>query len=110
MQMITVTESARSKIIEILNEEDNPNVHLRTFIEGGGCSGFQYGFVIVEDQDPSDLVVELNGTHNLLVDFVSMQYLEGCSIDYVEGALGEHFTIDNPNAETTCGCGSSFGV
>lgn len=108
--MITVTESARSKIIEILNEEDNPNVHLRTFIEGGGCSGFQYGFVIVEDQDPSDLVVELNDTHNLLVDFVSMQYLEGCSIDYVEGALGEQFVIDNPNAETTCGCGSSFGI
>lgn len=108
--MITVTESARSKIIEILSEEDNPNVHLRTFIEGGGCSGFQYGFVIVEDQDPSDLVVELNDTHTLLVDFVSMQYLEGCSIDYVEGALGEQFVIDNPNAETTCGCGSSFGV
>lgn len=108
--MIEITDNARSKIVEILKEEENPNLMLRTFIEGGGCSGFQYGFALVEDKDPSDLAIELSDGHNLLVDFVSMHYLEGCTIDYVEGIMGEQFVIDNPNAETTCGCGSSFGV
>lgn len=110
MQMITITESAREKIVEILNEENNPNLNLRTFIEGGGCSGFQYGFALVEDQDDSDWSFDLNDDYKVLVDFVSMQYLEGCKIDYTEGAMGSQFVIDNPNAETTCGCGSSFGV
>lgn len=108
--MITITESAREKIVEILNEENNPNLNLRTFIEGGGCSGFQYGFALVEDQDDSDWSFDLNDDYKVLVDFVSMQYLEGCKIDYTEGAMGSQFVIDNPNAETTCGCGSSFGV
>ena len=108
--MIEITDNARTKIVEILKEEKNPNLKLRTFIEGGGCSGFQYGFALVEDQDESDWEFDLNEEYKVVVDFFSMQYLEGATIDYTEGIMGEQFVIDNPNAETTCGCGSSFGV
>jgi len=108
--MIEITDNARFKIVEILKEEDNPNLKLRTFIEGGGCSGFQYGFALVEDQDEGDWEFDLNEEYKVVVDFFSMQYLEGSKIDYTEGLMGEQFVIDNPNAETTCGCGSSFGV
>ena len=107
--MITVTESAKEKINDILFEENNPNVALRTFVQGGGCSGFQYGFTIDEEQNEDDFVLD-TGKFRVLVDSMSMMYLSGSTIDYKEELMGASFTIKNPNAETTCGCGSSFSI
>jgi iron-sulfur cluster insertion protein len=104
--MITITESARSKITEILSEESDPNLRVRAFVQGGGCSGFQYGFTLDADQNPEE-DFEVDG---VLVDSMSMQYMSGAVIDYREDAMGSSFVINNPNATTTCGCGSSFGV
>lgn len=107
--MIEITDSAADKIKDLLTEENNPNLKLRTFVQGGGCSGFQYGFTFDEEQNEDDFVIEKNGM-TLLIDSMSMQYLTGATIDYKEELMGSSFTIKNPNAETTCGCGSSFSV
>lgn len=107
--MIEITNSAVAKITDLLAEENNPNLKLRTFVQGGGCSGFQYGFTFDEEQAEDDFIVEKNGII-LLVDSMSMQYLTGATIDYKDELMGASFTIQNPNAESTCGCGSSFSV
>lgn len=107
--MITVTDSAKEKITDILIDENNPNVCLRTFVQGGGCSGFQYGFTIDEEQNEDDFALDI-GQFRVLVDSISMQYLQGAVIDYKDDLMGSSFTIKNPQAETTCGCGSSFSV
>jgi len=107
--MITITESAVAKIADILAEENNPAVKLRTFVQGGGCSGFSYGFTLDEEQNEDDFTIERNGIV-VLVDSMSMQYLQGATIDYKEELMGSQFVIQNPNATTTCGCGSSFAV
>ena len=107
--MITITPSAIAKISDLLTEENNPKLKLRTFVQGGGCSGFQYGFTFDEEQNEDDFVIEESGVA-LLVDSMSMQYLQGAVIDYKEDIMGSNFSIRNPNAQTTCGCGSSFSV
>ena len=100
---------AVEKLRELVAEEGNPELKLRVFVQGGGCSGFSYGFTLDEEQNEDDFVIE-NDNYNLLVDSVSMQYLEGATVDYVESLMGSSFSIKNPNAETTCGCGSSFSI
>ena len=105
--MITLTDSSVAKIKDLLAEENNPNIKLRVFVQGGGCSGMQYGFTFDEDQGDDDFVVEKDGVI-LLVDSMSMQYLNEAVVDYKDDIMGSNFTIKNPNAQTTCGCGSSF--
>jgi iron-sulfur cluster insertion protein len=107
--MIELTENAISKIVELLAEEGNPKLKLRTFVQGGGCSGFSYGFTLDEEQNEDDFTVEKPGM-TLLVDAMSMQYLQGSTVDFTEDSMGSQFTIKNPNAQSTCGCGSSFSV
>jgi iron-sulfur cluster insertion protein len=107
--MITVTDSAVEKIVDIIAEENNPKAKLRTFVQGGGCSGFSYGFTLDEEQNEDDFVIEKSGV-TILIDSMSMQYLQGASIDYKEEIMGSQFVISNPNAQSTCGCGSSFGI
>ena len=107
--MITISDNAKDKIIELLKEENNPDLKLRTFVQGGGCSGFSYGFTFDEDQAEDDWELPV-GTFKVLVDSMSMQYLQGAEIDYKESLEGAAFSIKNPNAQTTCGCGSSFSV
>ncbi len=107
--------SAADKVAELIKEEENPNLKLRVFITGGGCSGFQYGFSFDEDISDEDTIIEQHcsdgGTSvKLLVDSMSYQYLQNAEIDYVQGIQGEQFVIRNPNAKTTCGCGSSFSM
>jgi iron-sulfur cluster assembly accessory protein len=109
--MINVTETAASKISELLAEENKVGAGLRVFVQGGGCSGFQYGLMIDEgegDRD-ADQVFEVNGVR-LLVDPISIRYLKGAEVDFVDNHMGGGFTIKNPNAKSTCGCGSSFNV
>jgi iron-sulfur cluster insertion protein len=108
--MITVTESAKIKVLDLLAEENNPKLSLRTFVQGGGCSGFSYGFTFDELNNDDDFVIALNETYNLIIDGMSMQYLQGAEIDYTDDLTGSQFVIRNPNAQTTCGCGSSFSV
>ena len=103
------SDAAAAKVRELLDEEDHDDLKLRVYISGGGCSGFQYGFMFDENQDDTDTVIEKHGVV-LLVDPMSIQYLTGAEIDYVEGLEGAQFVIRNPNATTTCGCGSSFSV
>ena len=103
------TSSAASKVAELIKEEGNPALMLRVYIQGGGCSGFQYGFTFEEDVQEGDAEIVTDGV-KLLVDPMSMQYLMGAEIDYSEGLQGEQFVIRNPNASTTCGCGSSFSA
>jgi iron-sulfur cluster insertion protein len=103
------TDAAASKVRELMAEEGDENLMLRVYISGGGCSGFQYGFTFEQDLTDGDAVVE-NGGVKLLVDPMSYQYLVGAEIDYTEGLSGAQFLIRNPNATTTCGCGSSFSV
>jgi iron-sulfur cluster insertion protein len=107
--MIEITDNAKAKIIDLLNEENNPNLMLRTFVQGGGCAGFSYGFTFDEAQAEDDFSFDL-GSYKLVVDAMSMQYLQGARIDYKEDITGNSFSIFNPNASTTCGCGSSFSV
>ena len=107
--MINITDSAREKIIDILAEENNPKVFLRTFVQGGGCSGFQYGFMLDEEQNEDDFEVSA-GTFKVIVDAMSMTYMQGAEIDYKEDLMSNQFVIRNPNATATCGCGSSFAV
>jgi iron-sulfur cluster insertion protein len=105
--MITVTETAQTKIKSLFDEEGNPDLKLRTFVQGGGCSGMQYGFTFDEETNEDDFEIAA-GEIKLLIDSMSMQYLNDAVIDYVEDTMGSSFTIKNPNAQTTCGCGSSF--
>jgi len=107
--MITITESAKAKIKDLLLEENNPDIALRTFVQGGGCSGFSYGFTFDEEKNEDDFEIPVD-EFRLLVDSMSMTYLQGAEIDYKEDLMGSSFSIKNPNATTTCGCGSSFGV
>jgi len=104
--MITITESAQQKIKEVLADE-SPNTRLRMYITGGGCSGFQYGFSLEETQNEDDFEVPAGDTP-VLVDPLSMQYLENAKVDYKSDLNGSRFSISNPMAQTTCGCGSSF--
>jgi len=103
------TDSAAAKVKDLLAEEGNPNLKLRVFVQGGGCSGFQYGFTFDEDVADDDTTLDKDGVQ-LLVDPMSFQYLVGAEIDYKEDLEGAQFVIRNPNATTTCGCGSSFSV
>lgn len=107
--MVTMNPSAVSKIKEMLAEENNPNLKLRMFVQGGGCSGFQYGFTFDEEQNEDDFDLEFDGVH-LLVDSMSSQYLQGAEIEYTESLAGSQFSIKNPQAVTHCGCGSSFSI
>lgn len=103
------TDSAADKVRQLIEDEGNNDLMLRVFVTGGGCSGFQYGFTFEEDEQDGDTRVEKGGV-TLLVDPMSFQYLMGAEIDYKEDLSGAQFVIRNPNATTTCGCGSSFGV
>lgn len=105
--MITITESAVEKIKDILAEENNPAVKLRVFVQGGGCSGFSYGFTFDEEVNEDDFNIEINGI-KVLVDSMSSTYLQGAAIDFKDELMGASFVINNPNAQSTCGCGSSF--
>lgn len=109
--MIQVTEIAASKIHALLTEESKPGAGLRVFVQGGGCSGFQYGLMIDEGEGDAsaDQVFEIHGVR-LVVDPISARYLEGAEVDFVDNVSGGGFTIRNPNAKSTCGCGSSFSV
>jgi iron-sulfur cluster insertion protein len=105
--MITVTEQAVSKLKDLLAEENNTNLKLRVFVQGGGCSGMSYGFTLDETQNDDDWDLEISGV-KVLVDSMSGGYLQGAEIDYKEDQYGATFSIKNPSAQTTCGCGSSF--
>lgn len=100
---------AVEKLREILAEENNPDIKLRVFVQGGGCSGMQYGFTLDEAQNEDDFDFAFEDV-KVLVDSMSMQYLQGASINYKEDLMGASFVIDNPQAQTTCGCGSSFSI
>jgi iron-sulfur cluster insertion protein len=106
---VTVTDSAIAKVRELLSEEGNPALKLRIYVTGGGCSGFQYGFAFDENAGDDDFVVEKDGV-TVLVDTMSLQYLAGATISYEDGLEGSRFVIANPNASSTCGCGSSFSM
>jgi iron-sulfur cluster insertion protein len=103
------SDSAASKVRQLIDEEGNPELKLRVFVQGGGCSGFQYGFTFDEVVNEDDTSMQKNGV-TLLIDAMSYQYLLGAEIDYKEDLEGAQFVIKNPNATTTCGCGSSFSV
>ncbi len=106
---LVFSEAAANKVKELIEDEGNDALMLRVFVSGGGCSGFQYGFTFDEDIGDGDTIVENEGV-KLLIDPMSFQYLSGAEIDYSEGMEGAQFVIRNPNASTTCGCGSSFSV
>ena len=106
---IDFTPAAAAKVKQLIEGEGNPALKLRVYIQGGGCSGFQYGFEFDEEQGEDDVAVDTDGVR-LLVDPLSLQYLMGASVDYAESLHGAQFTIRNPNAKSTCGCGSSFVV
>jgi iron-sulfur cluster insertion protein len=106
---LVFTDAAAAKVGELIREESNPNLKLRVFVQGGGCSGFQYGFTFDENSEEGDTHVN-NGGVTLLIDPMSIQYLAGAQIDYREDIEGAQFVIRNPNASTTCGCGSSFSM
>ncbi len=106
---LVFTSGAATKVASLIEEEGNPDLGLRIYIQGGGCSGFQYGFTFDEDEKEGDTKVVTDGV-TLLVDPMSLQYLMGAEVDYTENLQGSQFVIRNPNASTTCGCGSSFSV
>ena len=106
---ITLTDNAAKKVCTLINEEGNPELKLRVFVTGGGCSGFQYGFSFDENANEDDTVVSNNGAQ-WLVDPLSFQYLLGSRVDYTEGLEGSRFVVENPLATTTCGCGMSFSM
>lgn len=109
MAGIVFTDSAARKVQQLILEEGNPELKLRVYISGGGCSGFQYGFSFDEEQAEDDIAIRNDGV-TLLVDPLSFQYLMGAEVDYAENLQGAQFVIRNPNASTTCGCGSSFSI
>jgi len=106
---ISLTDNASRKVNSLINEEGNPNLKLRVFVTGGGCSGFQYGFTFDESINDDDTVIN-NNVAVLLVDPLSFQYLVGSKVDYTEGLEGSKFIVQNPLATTTCGCGMSFSI
>jgi iron-sulfur cluster insertion protein len=106
---LVFTDSAAAKVSQLIDEEGNPDLKLRVFVQGGGCSGFQYGFTFDEEINEDDSVMEKNGV-KLLIDAMSYQYLVGAEIDYKDDLQGAQFVIKNPNAGSTCGCGSSFSA
>jgi iron-sulfur cluster insertion protein len=106
---LVFTDNAANKVKQLIDEEGNPELKLRVFVSGGGCSGFQYGFTFDEVTNEDDTAMEKNGV-TLLIDAMSYQYLVGAEIDYTEGVEGAQFVIKNPNATSTCGCGSSFSA
>lgn len=106
---LSMTASAAAKVASLIAEEANPELKLRVYISGGGCSGFQYGFSFDELAEDDDLSVQRDGV-TLIVDPLSLQYLMGAEVDYRESLQGSQFVIRNPNAKTTCGCGSSFSA
>jgi iron-sulfur cluster insertion protein len=108
-QALIFTTAAAGKVRQLIEEESNPELKLRVYIQGGGCSGFQYGFEFDEQQGEDDLALATDGVV-LLVDPLSLQYLMGAAVDYTESLHGAQFVIRNPNAKSTCGCGSSFTV
>ena len=103
---IAISESAASRVGKLMSESD---IGLRVYVEGGGCSGFQYGFQLESEKQDDDFVVEQNGI-TMLIDSLSFQYLMGAEVDYLDDLMGARFLINNPNASTTCGCGSSFSI
>jgi iron-sulfur cluster insertion protein len=107
MNMITLTENAIRKLQDVIAEENNPKLKLRVFVEGGGCSGMSYGFTMDDEQSDDDFDMEF-GTIRVLIDSMSSTYLQGAEIDWREDQYGASFSIKNPNAQTSCGCGSSF--
>lgn len=107
--MITITENAKTKILDLMLEENDDQLALRAFVQGGGCAGFSYGFTFDSDQNEDDFVIMIDD-RKVLIDSLSMQYMQGSSIDYQESLMGSEFKILNPNVQTTCGCGSSFSV
>ena len=107
--LLVFTDSAADKVKQLIEEEGNPALKLRVFVQGGGCSGFQYGFTFDEEINEDDTVMDKAGVQ-LLIDSMSYQYLVGAEIDYKDDLNGAQFVIKNPNASTTCGCGSSFSV
>jgi iron-sulfur cluster insertion protein len=104
-----LTDAAAAKVKKLVEEEGNPNLKLRVVVQGGGCSGFQYGFEFDENIADDDVQIEKDGVI-MLIDAMSIQYLGGSEVDYLEGLEGARFVINNPNAKSTCGCGSSFSV
>jgi iron-sulfur cluster insertion protein len=106
---LVFTDNAAAKVKQLIDEEGNADLKLRVFVSGGGCSGFQYGFTFDEVTNEDDTVMQKDGV-TLLIDAMSYQYLVGAEIDYTQGVEGEQFVIKNPNATTTCGCGSSFSA
>lgn len=104
---VTLTTHATQKLHALLQDENNPNMKLRIFVSGGGCSGFQYGFTFDEQQDEKDIIIQSDGVQ-VLIDALSINYLKGSEVDYVEDLNGSQFVIKNPNAANTCGCGQSF--
>ena len=106
---LTFTDAAAKKVKSLIEGEDNPNLRLRVYITGGGCSGFQYGFTFDDQINEGDLTIE-NQNVGLVVDPMSLQYLIGGTVDYTEGLDGSRFVVQNPNASSTCGCGSSFSI
>ena len=106
---ITLTDKAANKVKALISEEGNPGLRLRVFVTGGGCSGFQYGFSFDETMNEDDSVISNNGAE-MLVDPLSYQYLVGSRVDYTEGLEGSRFSVENPLATTTCGCGVSFSI
>ena len=109
MTQLTIDESAANKLKSLLEEEDDKNIKLRIFVQGGGCSGFSYGFTFDETSNEDDFIIEEHGV-TILVDSMSMQYLTGAVIGYKTSLMGEQFEIKNPNATSSCGCGSSFSA
>lgn len=107
--MINITESAQTKILDILAEENDPTLRLRMFVQGGGCAGFSYGFTLDNQVSEDDFEIPAGST-SVLVDSMSAQYVTGATIDYEEDLMGASFKIKNPQASSTCGCGSSFSV
>jgi iron-sulfur cluster insertion protein len=111
--MLSLSDSAVQKVYDLIQEEGNPELKLRVFVQGGGCSGFQYGFTFDEIIEEDDLIIEKiihEQPIKFVIDPMSLQYLQGANIDYTSDLEGEQFVIKNPNATTTCGCGSSFTV
>lgn len=106
---ITVTQNAVKKVRFLVEDEENPELKLRVYVTGGGCSGFQYGFTFDEKLADDDTLIEQDGI-NVVIDALSYPYLFGAQVDYVEGLEGARFVVSNPNASTTCGCGASFSV
>lgn len=106
---IQFSDAAATKVKQLVEEEENPELKLRVYVTGGGCSGFQYGFTFDEEVNPGDMEIEKQGV-TMVIDPMSLQYLVGGTVDYTEGLEGSRFFVDNPNASTTCGCGASFSI